>query len=351
VVNWEREILKWECDKDNFTILTKEQFRKRCQEVGKREALIFDECHHVENYSSKLFKNTQKYIKIHNIERVYLLTGTPYRVNSFNIWCLGILLGENWPWWEWRNKFFYMVKKGYREWPVQKTHIDGIPTAVVLNGIINKLGNTVKLSDVAGELEDENIIEYFDITSEQRNAIQSLSDSTVVALITKQLQIENGTLKSDGYSQDKYFKSEKFTRALEIIEDNPKIIVVCRHKLEIKRFNEEIKDRTIYTLDGSTSSSERQDIMDKFNKATDAICLVQAQVCEGYSLFSPVMMFYSISWGLVEYLQIKARPLMPDKKNIITYIHLLIKDKTSIDYKVYDNVVIKKQNFSIQLYE
>ena len=71
--------------------------------------------------------------------------------------------------------------------------------------LINKLGNTVKLSDVAGEIECEDIIETFTITDEQKKAIENLNDTVELARRQRVFQILNGTLKNDGYNEDQYF--------------------------------------------------------------------------------------------------------------------------------------------------
>ena len=236
--------------------------------------------------------------------------------------------------------------------PVLKKKIVGVPVEEYIAALINKLGDTVKLSDVAGEIECENIIENFKLTSNQKEAINLLNDVVPIARRQRIFQIINGTLKSDGYSENQYFKSEKFDRAIDIISTTEKIIVVCKHTLEIKRFKETIKDREVFVLDGSTDIKERQRIMDAFNKKLDAVVIVQAQVCEGFSLFAPVMMFYSLHSGFVEYSQMKSRPFMPDRKNSIMYIYLIVKDKEyTYDEDCYNNVVILKQSYNFAIYD
>jgi superfamily II DNA or RNA helicase len=162
-------------------------------------------------------------------------------------------------------------------------------------------------------------------------------------------QILNGSLKSDGYSEDKYFKCEKFDRSLELIEENDKIAVICRHTLELERFRDTIKDRRVFILNGQTPKEERDKLIQEFNNSDKCVILIQAKVCEGYNLYTPVMMFYSMDWGLVEWTQMIGRPVRLDNLKSVVYINLVYKD--TVDEAVYENVVIKKQEFQSEIYK
>lgn len=374
-VDWTKQIKIWldiedylilnkksikKIEEHQYYVCTKEFFRDHVLELPKCKTIIIDEGHHFSGYTSKMYKYAMQYIK--NCTNVYILTGTPYRVSPWNIYCLASLLGKKLNWFEWQNKFYNKVKMGMKlDWkthklvpnmvPVLKDKVDGIPVDKYIAALINKLGNTVKLTDVAGEIDSEEIIETFKLTLEQNKAIRLLNDTVEIARRGHIFQIINGTLKSDGYEPNQYFKSEKFNRALEIIDNTKKLIVVCNHTLEIKRFKETVKDRKVFVLDGSTDVIKRQEIMEEFNNLDDGVVFVQSQVCEGFSLFAPVMMFYSLHTGFVEYSQMKSRPLMPDRKNCITYIYLIVDDKeNTFDRDCYENVVIKKQNYNFEIY-
>jgi hypothetical protein len=343
-----------------FYICTKEYFRIHTNKLPICSTFCIDEGHHFSGWSSQIYKKALKYVE--NCQHVFILTGTPYRVSPFNLFCLANLLGKNLNWWKWQDKFYNKVKMGMKldfrtkkmvpnMVPVLKKIVGGVTVEKYLAGLVNQLGNTVKLSDVAGETESEEVIEIFKITSEQKSAIGLLDDMVELVRRNRIFQILNGTLKSDGYNKNQYFKSEKFDRAVDIINNTQKLIVVCKHTLEIKRFVETIKDRQVFVLDGSTSAEKRQAIMADFNGADDAVVFVQSQVCEGYSLFAPIMMFYSLHNGFVEYSQMKSRPLMPNIKNVISYIYLIVDDKDNpYDRDCYENVVIKKQNYNYEIY-
>ena len=60
------------------------------------------------------------------------------------------------------------------------------------------------------------------------------------------------------------------------------------------------------------------------------------------------MIFYSMDWGLVEWTQMIGRPVRLDNLKSVVYINLVYKD--TVDEAVYDNVVIKKQEFQAEIY-
>lgn len=375
-VDWEKPIKEW-LDTDDYQVLnkktiskienkryylcTKEFFRDHIKEIPLVPTLCLDEVHHFSGWSSRMYKNALWYAK--QCSNIYLLSGTPYRVSPFNIFCLYNLLGYNLNWWKWQNRFYDKVKMGMKlnhrthklepnMVPVLKKDINGHSVEKYLAALVSKIGSTIKFEDIAGEVESEDVVETFTLTAEQKKAIKSLTDTVDIARRGKIIQIISGSLKSDGYNEDQYFKSEKFSRSMDIINNTKKIIVVCRHTLEIKRFKENIKDRKVFVIDGQTSAEERKQSMNDFNNLDDAVVLIQSQICEGFSLISPVMMFYSIYDGFVEYSQMKSRPLMPDRKNSIMYIYMIVDDKEHYyDRACYHSVAIKKQNYNNEIYD
>lgn len=348
VDNWHREISKWSDNPENFKVLSKEQFKKKHKEITGISSLIFDEFHHFSGYKSQLHKSALTFIKENNIKFILGLTATPYRSTPFNLFALGNILGKNWNWFKFNQTFFTMIKRGPRRWPILKKVIDGIPVQEYIGNIVKSLGSTVAMSEVVDIPEHVWIREDFRVNAEQKRACKELLDSTAIARLSKVFQILNGSLKSDGYSQDKYFKCEKFDRALELIEENDKVAVVCRHTLELHRFKDNIKDRRVFILDGATPKEERDKLIQEFNNSEKCVILINAKVAEGYNLYTPVMMFYSMDWGLVEWTQMIGRPVRLDHLKSIVYINLVYKD--TVDEAVYDNVVVKKQEFQAAIY-
>lgn len=352
VDNWKREIKKWSDGNGNFTIITKEKFKKLYTTFKDMDALIIDEAHHFSGHKSQLHKAALDFIKINKIKYVWLATATPYRSTPFNIFALGNLLGRNWNWFKFNNTFFTMIKMGYRKFPKLKTLIGTIPVKEYIADIIKGLGTTVAMSDVVDIPDHVWLREDFVANREQLTALESLTDSTPLARLSKVFQILNGTLKSDGYIPDQEFKCDKFDRTIEILTEHNKIAVICRHTRELERFNEHLRSkchRKVYILNGKTPQEDRDSIIQDFNNSDDCVMLIQAKVSEGYNLYTPVMVFYSMDWGLVEWTQMIGRPVRLDNLKSVIYINLIYKD--TIDEAVYKSVVIEKQEFQAEIYK
>lgn len=349
VDNWHREIGKWSDGKAKFIVLSKEQFKSKHEDIlDTINSTLVDEVHHFSGYKSQLYKSLINFIKRHKIQNILLLTATPYRSTPFNIFCLANILGHNLNWFKFNNLFYTMLKRGPRKWPILKDTVDGLPVKEYIGNMVKSLGSVVAMREVVDVPEHVWMREDFEPNAEQKKACKELLDSTPIARLSKVFQILNGTLKSDGYSEAQYFKCEKFDRALELIEENDKIAVVCRHSLELQRFKDSIKDRRVFVLNGETPKDERDKLVQEFNNSDKCVALIQARVCEGYGLHTPVMMFYSMDWGLVEWTQMIGRPVRLDNLKSVVYINLVYKD--TVDEAVYDNVVIKKQEFQAEIY-
>ena len=266
VDNWNREIKKWSDGSAKFQVISKENFKKKYKEL-KGNALFLDEAHHFSGHKSQLYKATLDFIKINNIQYIYLLTATPYRSTPFNIFALANILGMEWNWFKFNKTFFNMIRRGPRQWPVLKKDIEGVPVKEYIAKLVKSLGSTVSMSEVVDVPEHTWLREDFTINGEQRNACSELMDSTAIARLSKVFQILNGSLKSDGYSEDKYFKCEKFERTLELIDENDKLAVICRHTLELYRFRDAIKDRRVFILNGETPKDERDKLIQEFNNS------------------------------------------------------------------------------------
>lgn len=84
---------QWIDQTPEHKVVTKEEFRKDWDKIGYYSALIIDECHWFSSLSSMMSKNLTKYIKKYNPPRIWLLTGTPYLNNVWNIFVLARHLG------------------------------------------------------------------------------------------------------------------------------------------------------------------------------------------------------------------------------------------------------------------
>jgi superfamily II DNA or RNA helicase len=331
----------------SFVVMTKEEFKCNSNIIGEYKGIIVDECHFFANYKSGMAKALMGYIKKYNPRCIYLLTATPYLSSMWNLYTLGYILGEKYDWKKWDNFFFNRILMGRKIIPIQKTKINGVPIEDYIAKVVNKIGTTVKLSDVADVPEQQFFTEYFDLTKEQTKAIENIIDVEPIVRWTKIHQICGGSLKSDGYNEDQYFKSEKFERLKELCQEHKKIIIVCRYNAEIDYLEKELSNYDLAKITGKTKA--KNELVRSLNNKDDAIVLVNASCSEGYELPTfPVMIFYSYDFSLKNYVQMIGRILRINKLKKNIYISLVVKG--TIDEDVY-KCINKKQDFQIALYE
>lgn len=342
-------VQQWEEQVSHSTkVLSKEQFKKYAKELPYYEALIIDEAHFFSNYKSQLTKALLYYIKAHNPPYIYLLTGTPYLSSIWNIYTYGLILGREWKWIDWNRKFFTKIRMGNMSIPVQKKVVDGKPIKEVVSLLVSRLGNAIHMNDCFDVPEQVFIKETFEFTREQKKAIEELTDLLPIVRFTKIHQICGGTLKSDGYCEDAYFKSDKLDRVLELINENKKLVVICRYNNEIAYIKSKLlSSKKCFVINGHVKN--RHEVVNEAEASDNCVVLIQAACSEGYGLPSfPVMVFYSYDFSLKNYVQILGRIQRAGhlKKNV--YISLIT--NKSIDYDIYDSVVNKKMDFMVELY-
>lgn len=344
VEQWNEEISKWDNVGIEWLVMGKERFRIDHKTIPKHDFIIIDEVHRQgANHKSKFFKAVQYYISLHSINNIIVLSGTPYSNNSYSVYSLGLLLGRQWKWWDWNTRYFFTVKMGPRNIPQQKKGIEG-----EMATILKSLGHTCRLKDVVDVPDDEIINEYFDLNPEQKKLIKDSFDPLPVVRFTKEHQIESGCLKGGDYGEDKVIPCEKTARVKELIEENDKLVIVCRYNLQVKMYAELVKDRPVFIINGETKN--RADIVKEVEKADKCVVIVNSSCSDGYTLKSvSVMVFASMSFSFVDYAQMLSRVKDMTKKTGNTYIHLLTRDKKSIDQAVYESVK-KKEDFNLSLF-
>lgn len=347
--NFENQIKKWSSNSDiKWLVLTKENFKKQADKLERYDCVCLDEGHFWGNYKSQLHKKTLGYLRKYQIGHVYILTATPYTSSVWSIYSIGLLLGKNWEWYQWKNKFFIDVGSGRMKFPVQKTKVDGINIKDYVVKLVNILGNTVNINQCGEVPEQTELVEFFDVLKDQKDAISNLTDTTFIALWTKKHCIENSVLKSDGYTEDKFFRSEKINRIVELCNEHKKIAIVCRYNLQIANIKNVVGDRKVFIINGETKN--KQQVSEEVNNCDNCVVLIQGATAEGYNLWTvPIMVFASLDFSSVKLEQVKGRILRGDhlKKNIYIY---LVNRKPSVDYDVYQRVAVEKQDFTYRLY-
>lgn len=343
---------------DNWLVISKEQFKKKYRQINPYNCLIVDEAHYFANHKSGLTKALLDYIKLHKPKYRYLLTATPYLSSSWNLYSYGLIFGKDWTWFKWSQYYFKQVKMGKyqtrtgaikdRIVPVPKQMINGQPLEKEIRRLVSVLGSTVALEDCFDVPEQIYQVEQFELTREQETAIKNAWDPLPIVRYGRTAQICGGSLKSDGYSKDQFFKSEKLNRVLDLIAEHKKIIVVCHYNNEIEMIKNKIQDeKKVYVIRGDVK--DRHSVVKEADASDNCLVLIQAACSEGYELPSfPIMVFYSYNPSLKDYVQIIGRIQRAGKIKKNVYLSLVTKD--SIDADIYDCVVNKKMDFQLEIY-
>lgn len=325
----------------DWLVLSKEQFKKRYKEIGRYDCLIVDEGHYFSNYKSQLTKSLLSYILNYKPSRILLLTATPYLSTMFNLYTYGLILGKNWRWIDFDRKYFYKIKMGRRMISKQRDNLGS-----EIKKLVNELGDTVSLEECFDVPEQIYQTETFDLTKEQKCAMEEITDFLPIVKFTKISQICGGSLKGDGYTEDKFFKSEKADRAIELAKEHDKIIIVCRYNNEIDYLSSKIKGKEVLIIRGDVK--DRHSVCQRAEQSNNCVVLIQASCSEGYELPSfPIMVFYSYDFSLKNYIQMIGRIQRAGhiKKNV--YLSLYVKG--TIDEKIFQ-CIMSKRDFDIELY-
>jgi len=341
---WEEEISKY--GTRTMQVLTKEQFKKQHATLKKYDCIIVDEAHFFFGMvgfrkKSGMLKALLVYIKRYNPEKIYLATATPYMSTPYNIFAAAEILGHKWNFKKFKDHFFEMVNMGMRfPIPVVKKGIEKEIAALV-----KQIGSSVALEDCFDVPEQTFLTEYFDLTKEQKVAIEELEDEGI-ARWTKIHQICGGTLKSDGYSDTLLLDCQKMKRIQELSKEHKKLVIICRYNHELEYISKDIKKQT-YIINGQTH--DRHQVVKQAEADNECVVLIQASCSEGYELPSfPVMVYYSYDFSLKNYIQMNGRILRANKLKKNVYLSLIVRN--TIDEDVYKCIQAKK-DFDLAIYE
>lgn len=342
--NWLNEIsLWWPEGSDRIRVLSKEEFKKYHKTLDYYDAVIFDEAHYAAYSTNQIHKAMWLYISHHNPKFIWLATATPTLANVMSVWGLSRLIGNPLGnYFSFKMKYFKQVPMGFRKIFIQKRNIhQDIAIDLKKIGVVLSKEEAIDLPETVHEFE------YFELTSEQKRAIKDLDNlpNTTVPLTYANycLQISNGTLKTDdSYTE---IKCEKIKRLLDLIEQFPQSVVVCRQTAELELLKSKIPNSRIYN--GQTKPEERDEIIRLANNR-ECTMLLQTECAVGFSLTTDIIIFYSHSWSYTSYYQTFNRNGGLRQKGKNTHIHLITEKSADEDvWKCLDN----KNDFDIALYQ
>jgi SNF2 family DNA or RNA helicase len=220
----------------------------------------------------------------------------------------------------------------------------------------NALAEAVRSMGYVGRLEDFFDVpeqtfknDYVDLTPEQRKRINEIKiefPDPIVAL-GKRLQIENGVLNGDEYTESEFIKDNKLARIEHYAEEFPRMIVWAIFTNQIKKYEPALSSRyPVYTLTGATQ--DRESLFRDLRNRDQYILIVQAQISAGWELKEcPIEIFASRTYSFSDYEQGLGRIQRTDaiKKNL--YINLIARG--GVDEAVHQTLLNKK-DFSERVY-
>lgn len=360
----------WEknCDKFgiicNLTVVSKEEFRRDWAKLPRFDTVIVDECHtvlgvlpetRVKNKkkipkTSKLFEAVYSYVAKNRPNRLYLASATPV-TKPMHLWAISQLMGKNWNFWSFREDYYIERMMGMRRIFIPK---NDKATKNKLAQLTKMFGYTGKLSDWFDVPEQTHKVVHFDLTDEQQEALDTIDMEEADPLVrrARHRTIENGVLYAkkiesttegdqavDKLVDDvKIFRSEKIDYILERAQEFPKMLIFANYTAQINQIEIALKDAgySTYTLTGKTK--DRGTLIERAEKAEEAIVIAQTSISAGYELPSfPCVIYASKSYRYVDYEQSLGRVLRANalKKNL--YIHLVVSD--GVDEACHDTIM------------
>lgn len=357
--NWERENKKWNINK-NVTVISKETFKRDAHKLPRFDTVIVDEAHTCLGVTpnvkwikrqpvpktSQIFEALHTYVLAHKPERLYLCTATIIR-SPMTVWAAGILLGQKWDWYKFRDTYYVRLPMPGREaWVVKSDSV----TKDRLAKTVTRLGYTGKLSDYF-DVPDQTFKSInIDLTAAQKDRIKDLSLEfpDPLVLLGKTHQVENGVLSGDEFNAPEHFDNGKIDALVEMTAEFPRMVVFAKYSAQIAQIEAamEKEGRKVFTLTGGTE--DRGGLIAEANRTKEYVFVAQAQISAGWELPEcPVMVFASMSYSVVDRIQAEGRILRANalKKNL--YIDLVVRG--GIDEAVWKSIK-NKQDFNERIY-
>jgi len=348
---------KWERDLDAyrgvfvFKVLSKEEFKKWAKELPEFDCVIIDEAHYFAGMiptirgpkSSEMHRFMAAYMKKWDIKYRYLLTATPYLSTPLNIFALARLLGHEWDYKTFTDRFFWQINMGHRVVMKAKKGIEG-----EIADLVGAIGSIVDMEEIVVVPKQTHEVIRFELTEEQKVAKQeyAYTESTHIEQFTKEHQIENGFVYiSEGEYEG--IMNDKIYIINQIGDRHEKLAIFCRYKAQINMLRLWFlsKDREVFELHGDIKN--RDEVIQQAEASDNCVILIQSACSAGYELPTfDTIIFASLDFSYVNYEQALGRFLRINKLKENRYIHLV---SEGVDSDVYD-AIMNKRDFSFEIY-
>lgn len=317
---WEKEGLEWLGD--TAIVMTKEEFKRDAPKVPACGAVIIDEAHkEFANHKTQSHKMLVKYIKAREPRYIWALTGTPYTSSPWSIYGIAKILGHEWNWIDFRQKYFQEKHLGRRVVFIPRVGIEDEIAALV-----QSIGSVVRLDECIDVPEQTFIEKRFPLTKEQKNAIKEMTEieENPLTRFGKAHQIANGILIGNEYEDTKTFPCLKNDFFIKICEENDKVVGFSKYNAHLDLLAAELSKRDIpYRIIRGDTSHILSEIEEEGDKAHRMVILGQIACSSGYQLPSfPIVVHICNGYSFVDYDQSCGRVLRIDRPKPNLYITL-----------------------------
>jgi superfamily II DNA or RNA helicase len=344
--NSRREIEKWRNGRNaSWMVISKEEFRRDWDKLERFEGVIVDEVHAFLGMKSQMMKSLLGYFKKHNTKYRWLATATCYLSSAWNIYVAARLLGHEWGYMKFKQKFFYDVRFGNRILPIQR---EGIEHEIAQ--LVKIIGDTVSMDEIVDIPDQVFETEYIKLTSKQSAMIKSIPDILPIVRLTKEHQIAQGILIGDEYNEDKIFECDKDERIMELLEEFKRVAIFCRYNIQIDKIKKMVEDeyegtKDVFVIRGDVKN--RDEIIQKVNKSDNYVIIINIACGEGYEIVNTdLVIFASLDFSIKSLLQAQGRFLRINRLKKNLYIYLI---SGEIDAAVKESLD-KKEDFHIEIY-
>ena len=365
-INWSREIENYTdksiyiCEGKNFSsdhdfVIVNYDIIKNFHDIKDKETsqiinskfdlVIIDEAHYIKNSQAQRTKLINHFVK--NINRVWLLTGTPITSRPIDYYNLLSLVespvAQNWMAYVIRFCEGYQFRTGQRKvWNVNgasnldelrdrtsKQILRRLKTDVL--DLPEKIINPVYLRLKSREYE--NLMgEYFDWFRNNKEESSSLTVQFSKLMKVRQVIAEEKV-------------SQTIELAENILEQGKKVIIFSNFTEPLKRIHEHFGKMSVY-LDGSTTKPARQKAVDDFqdNDKVKVFCGNIKAAGVGITLTSAeVVIFNDLSFVPSDHSQAEDRAYRYGQKNSVLVYYPLFEN--TIEGAIYDILIRKKGIF------
>lgn len=370
--SWQNNAKKFDISVD-FTIMSKEMFRRDWEKLPRYDTIIIDEYHNFLGIypdtrrkagetipkTSQMFDALYAYLQKTAPESIFLVSATPVS-KPMNVLATAWFLGHRWDYFKFRDAFYIDRASGFRTlWLPKKDK----KTKERLANAFKSLGAiTGELSDWYDVPEQHEQELYVTLNDEQKDKINylELTEADPMRVRAKRRQIENGFMYSEVSEivNEKEFKiskqtieigTDKYEFVKLITQKHPKVLFFVNWKAQIALLDKYLQELGIETFILTGETKNRKQLKEKAEQSTRCAFIAQSNISAGYELPSfRAVVFLSKSYRHLDYYQGKGRVLRQNALHENYYYHIITKG--GLD-ELCHKTIMSGQDFIEKLYD